>query len=170
MAAALAGALPKAKAATPGAKTAAAQAGKGQAATVRPKKRSGAARRRSAQAALEASSRPVEASRGPLCPLTPTGVRTRDPRSKTHASNQLVYSAVEFPPLSPGGQYRLGSSCSAGSPAGSPSPQLSRSRCSLQPPSSPDTQSPRTQERPRACSRREQGPPGARLGPTSSSY
>ena len=70
MAAALAGALPKAKAATPGAKTAAAQAGKGQAATVRPKKRSGAARRRSAQAALEASSRPVEA---PCAPLPPRG-------------------------------------------------------------------------------------------------
>ena len=83
MAAALAGALPKAKAASPGAKTAAAQAGKGQATTVRPKKRSGAARRRSAQAALEAA---LELTRP--CPLTPTGVRTRDPRSKTHANNQ----------------------------------------------------------------------------------
>ena len=94
MAAASAGALPKAKAATPGAKTAAAQAGKGQATTVRPKKRSGAARRRSAQAALEASSRPVEASRGPMCPLTPTGVRTRDPRTETHAHNQLDQQIV----------------------------------------------------------------------------
>ena len=70
MAAALAGALPKAKAASPGAKTAAAQAGKGQATTVRPKKRSGAARRRSAQAALEASRGP-EASRGQSRPLVP---------------------------------------------------------------------------------------------------
>ena len=119
MAAPLAGALPKAKAATPGAKTAAAQAGKGQAATVRPKKRSGAARRRNAQAALEASSRPVEASRGPLSPLTPTGVRSEDLLNKTHAHNQLLYSTVDFPPLSPGGQYRLGSSCSAGSPGDS---------------------------------------------------
>jgi hypothetical protein len=66
MSAALAGALATAKAANPGAKTAAAHAREGQATTARSKKRIGAASRRSAQAALEASG-------GPLCPLTPIG-------------------------------------------------------------------------------------------------
>ena len=56
MAAALAGVLPEATAATPGVETAAAQAGKGPVATGQPKKQSGVALRRSAQAALEAGS------------------------------------------------------------------------------------------------------------------
>ena len=85
MAAALAGVLPEATAATPGVETAAAQAGKGPVATGQPKKQSGVALRRSAQAALKrrsrqarGKSRPVEASRGPFGPLTPTRVRTED--------------------------------------------------------------------------------------------
>ena len=80
MAAALAGVLPEATAATPGVETAAAQAGKGPVATGQPKKQSGVALRRSAQAALEASSRQVEASRGPFGPLTPMWDRTEDLR------------------------------------------------------------------------------------------
>ena len=67
----MAGVLPEATAATPGVETAAAQPGKGPVATGQPKKQSGVALRRSAQAALEASSRQVEASRGPFGPLTP---------------------------------------------------------------------------------------------------
>ena len=84
MSAALAGALATAKAANPGAKTAAAHAREGQATTARSKKWIGAASRRSAQAALKlrsrqargksrqarGKSRPVEA---PCAPLPPSG-------------------------------------------------------------------------------------------------
>ena len=96
MSAALAGALATAKAANPGAKkTAAAHAREGQATTARSKKWIGAASRRSAQAALEASSRQVEASGGPLCPLTPIGVRTGGLRSKREASSPPRYSSQQ---------------------------------------------------------------------------
>ena len=91
MSAALAGALATAKAANPGTKTAAAHAREGQATTARSKKWIGAASRRSAQAALEASSRQVEASGGPLCPLTPIGVRTGGFRSKREAASPSRY-------------------------------------------------------------------------------
>ena len=81
MAAALAGVLPEATAATPGVETAAAQAGKGPVATGQPKKQSGVALRRSAQAALKrrsrqarGKSRPVEA---PSAPLPPCGIEPR---------------------------------------------------------------------------------------------
>ena len=66
MSAALAGALATAKAANPGAKTAAAHAREGQATTARSKKWIGAASRRSARG----KSRPVEA---PCAPLPPSG-------------------------------------------------------------------------------------------------
>ena len=69
MAAALAGVLPEATAATPGVETAAAQAGKGPVATGQPRKQSGVALRRSAQAALKASARPF----GPRS-LLPCGI------------------------------------------------------------------------------------------------
>ena len=91
MSAALAGALATAKAANSGARTAAAHAREGQATTARSKKWIGAASRRSAQAALEASSRQVEASGGPLCPLTPIGVRTGGFRSKRETSSPSRY-------------------------------------------------------------------------------
>ena len=94
MSAALAGALATAKAANSGARTAAAHAREGQATTARSKKWIGAASRRSAQAALEraqARSRQVEASGGPLCPLTPIGVRTGGFRSKREASSPSRY-------------------------------------------------------------------------------
>ena len=92
MSAALAGALATAKAANSGARTAAAHAREGQATTARSKKWIGAASRRSAQAALERpSSRQVEASGGPLCPLTPIGVRTGGFRSKREASSPSRY-------------------------------------------------------------------------------
>ena len=91
--------------ATLGAETAAAQVGKGLAATVQPKKRSSVALRRGAQAALEASSRPVEASRSPLCPLTPTGDRTGDLSRKTEALKPAHYRAGDYPQGAPGGQY-----------------------------------------------------------------
>ena len=94
MAAALAGVLPEATAATPGVETAAAQAEKGPVATGQPKKQSGVALRRSAQAALEASSRQVEASRGPFGPLTPTRVRTEDLLYKTETQSPLDYFAA----------------------------------------------------------------------------
>ena len=84
MSAALAGALATAKAANSGARTAAAHAREGQATTARSKKWIGAASRRSAQAALEASG-------GPLCPLTPIGVRTGGFRSKREASSPSRY-------------------------------------------------------------------------------
>ena len=91
MSAALAGALATAMAANSGARTAAAHAREGQATTARSEKWIGAASCRSAQAALEASSRPVEASGGPLCPLTPIGVRTGGFRSKREASSPSRY-------------------------------------------------------------------------------
>ena len=95
MSAALAGALATAMAANSGARTAAAHAREGQATTARSKKWIGAASRRSAQAALEASSRQVEASGGPLCPLTPIGVRTGGLRSKREASSPPRYSSQQ---------------------------------------------------------------------------
>ena len=64
---ALAGAMAAAKAAIPGAKIAAKRARKGQATTVRAKKRVGAAPSRSAQAALEAN-RGLSWPRVPPCP------------------------------------------------------------------------------------------------------
>ena len=91
MSAALAGALATAKAANSGARTAAAHAREGQATTARSKKWIGAASRRSAQAALKLRSRQVEASGGPLCPLTPIGVRTGGFRSKREASSPSRY-------------------------------------------------------------------------------
>ena len=137
------------------AETAAAQAGKGLAATVQPKKRNSGALRRGAQAALEASSRPVEASRGPLCPLTPTRDRTGDLGNKTEMRSPLDHPVAGSTSQQKGVQYRLGLGCSAGSP----SPRPTHSRRLLQPQSPLATQSPRTQERPRARSRLEQSPP-----------
>ena len=106
MAAALAGVLPEATAATPGVETAAAQAGKGPVATGQPKKQSGVALRRSAQAALEASSRPVEASRGPFGPLTTMWDRTGDLLNNTGTQSPLDYFAAGYTGQPPGGLYR----------------------------------------------------------------
>ena len=101
----MAGALPKAKAATPGAKTAAARAGKGQASLPRCSQKSRAVPLGVA-AALKRRSRPVEA----LVPPYPhTRARTGDPPSKIETPSPSVYSAVDFPPLSPGGQYCIDS-------------------------------------------------------------
>ena len=96
MSAALAGALATAKAANPGARTAAAHAREGQATTARSKKWIGAASRRSAQAALEASSRQVEASGGPVCPLTPIGGRTGGRCNNREAFSPPRYWALNF--------------------------------------------------------------------------
>ena len=91
---ALAGAMAAAKAAIPGAKIAAKRARKGQATTVRAKKRVGAAPSRSAQAALEASSRQVEANRGPVCPRAPIGDRTCGLRVDRGVPSLLRYPTV----------------------------------------------------------------------------
>ena len=97
MSAALAGALATAKAANPGAKTAAAHAREGQATTARSKKWIGAASRRSAQAALEASSRqargksrPVEA---PSAPLPPRGF---EPRTSCTRRRRSLHSTTSM--------------------------------------------------------------------------
>ena len=113
MAAALAGVLPEATAATPGVETAAAQAGKGPVATGQPKKQSGVALRRSAQAALEASSRPVEASRGPFGPLTPKRARTEDLLNKTETQSPLDNVAAGSTGQPTGGLYRPDLCCIA---------------------------------------------------------
>ena len=108
MAAALAGVLPEATAATPGVETAAAQAGKGPVATGQPKKQSGVAlpQRRS-------SSAPVEASRGPFGPLTPTRVRTEDLLNKTETLSPLDYFAAGSTGQPSGGLYRPDLCCIA---------------------------------------------------------
>ena len=93
---ALAGAMAAAKAAIPGAEIAAKRARKGQATTVRAKKRVGAAPSRSAQAALEASSRQVEANRGPVCPRAPIGDRTCGLRVDRGVPSLLRYPTVAF--------------------------------------------------------------------------
>ena len=113
MAAALAGVLPEATAATPGVETAAAQAGKGPVATGQPKKQRGVALRRSAQAALEASSRPVEASRGPFGPLTPKRARTEDLLNKTESQSPLDNVAAGSTGQPTGGLYRPDLCCIA---------------------------------------------------------
>ena len=112
MSAALAGALATAKAANPGAKTAAAHAREGQATTARSKKWIGAASRRSAQAALEASSRQVEASGGPVCPLTPIGGRTGGRCNNREAFSPLRYWALNFTAEPLAAPRRTASACS----------------------------------------------------------
>ena len=91
MSAALAGALATAMAANSGARTAAAHAREGPAQRRPPRhdRKSGSAPPR--VAALKLRSRPVEASGGPLCPLTPIGVRTGGFRSKRETSSPSRY-------------------------------------------------------------------------------
>ena len=112
MPAALAGAMAAAKAAIPGARTAAAHAREGQATTARSKKWIGAASRRSAQAALEASSRQVEASGGPVCPLTPIGGRTGGRCNNREAFSPLRYWALNFTAEPLAAPRRTASACS----------------------------------------------------------
>ena len=70
-----------------------------------PKEQSGVALRRSAQAALEASSRPVEASRGPFGPLTPTRARTDNLLIKTETRSPLDHVAAGSAGRPTGGIY-----------------------------------------------------------------
>ena len=128
MSAALAGALATAKAANPGAKTAAAHAREGQATTARSKKWIGAASRRSAQAALKlrsrqargksrqarGKSRPVEA---PCAPLPPSGFEpvAFAARGKQEGSvfATALFIAAGFAGRPTGGIYQPGWCCIA---------------------------------------------------------
>ena len=102
MAAALAGVLPEATAATPGVETAAAQAGKGPVATGQPRKQSGVALRRSAQGKCT-----------PLRPpfLTPMWDRTVDLLNNTETQSPLDYFGAGSTGQPTGGLYGLDLCC-----------------------------------------------------------
>ena len=110
MSAALAGALATAKAANPGARTAAAHAREGQATTARSKKWVGAASRRSAQAALEAS-------RGQWRPLVPPYPHRGSNRWLSQHGGSVfataLFVAAGFTGRPTGGIYRPGWCCIA---------------------------------------------------------
>ena len=110
MSAALAGALATAKAANPGAKTAAAHAREGQATTARSKKWIGAASRRSAQAALEAS-------RGQWRPLVPPYPHRGSNRWLSQQEGSVfataLFIAAGFAGRPTGGIYQPGWCCIA---------------------------------------------------------